>query len=232
MTIISSEPAPYRPLAEIFQEHLGNSIACALVLEQLFLNLQQPADHIARIKQLEEHGDRLTAEVYEVLASLPDSDLVQLTEQFARYLDDIIDGMNTTARTIDVFMPTSLEEAGQQLTELIAAMVSRLLAEVQRYPANRLDDVRECRAELKRCEVTADTIYHEWRKDHRHHGRLSLRAETDWTELLGIMEQTTDACYHAVLTLERLTKHHLTRGRGANWETGGDRAPATSSEVG
>lgn len=232
MTTISSEPAPYRPLAEIFQEHLGNSIACAVVLEHLFLNLRHPADHIARIKQLEEHGDRLTAEVYEVLASLPDSDLVQLTEQFARYLDDIIDGMNTTARTIDVFMPTSLEEAGQQLTDLIAAMVSRLLAEVQRYPANRLDDVRECRAELKRCEVTADTIYHEWRKDHRHHGRLSLRAETDWTELLGIMEQTTDACYHAVLTLERLTKHHLTRGRGANWETGGDRAPATSSEVG
>lgn len=232
MTTISSEPASHRPLSEIFQEHLGNSIACALVLEQLFLNLQQPADHIARIKQLEEYGDRLTAEVYEVLASLPDSDLVQLTEQFAKFLDDIIDGMNTTARTIDVFMPTSLEEAGRQLTDLIAAMVSRLLAEVRRYPANHLDDVRECRAELKRCEVTADTIYHEWRKDHRHHGRLSLRAETDWTELLGIMEQTTDACYHAVLTLERLTKHHMTRGRGASWETGAGPGPTAQSDAG
>lgn len=217
--ISNSAAATHRPLAEIFQAHLGNSIACAEELGQLFLNLQQPGSHIYQIKQLEEKGDQLTAEVYEVLASLPDSELVQLTEQFAKYLDDITDGMNTTARTIDVFMPTSLEEAGRQLTDLIAAMVSRLLAEVQRYPANCLDDVRDCRSALKRWEVAADTIYHEWRKDHRRRGRLSLRAETDWTELLGIMEETTDACYHAVLILERLTKHHLARRCGENWET-------------
>lgn len=211
--------APHRPLARIFQDHLANSIDCAELLAQLFLNLQQPADHIARIKQLEEKGDTLTAEVYEALASLPDSELVQLNEQFAKHLDDIIDGMNTTARTIDVFMPTSLEDAGHQLAELIGRMVKRLHAETSAYPDNRLDRVRECRAALKRWEENADTIYHEWRKDHRHHGRLSLRAETDWDELLGIMEQTTDACYHAVLLLERLTKHHLVRNNGESRST-------------
>ncbi len=201
----------HRPLTGIFQDHLANSIVCAELLGQLFLNLQEPAFHVARIKQLEEQGDQLTAEVYDVLASLPDSEMAQLTEQFAKYLDDIVDGMNTTARMIDVFLPTSLEDAGRQLADLIGAMVARLHTEVLEYPDNRLESVRECRKALKRWEESADTIYHEWRKDHRHHGRLSLRAETDWDELLGIMEQTTDACYHAALILERLAKNHLAR---------------------
>jgi len=38
---------------------------------------------------------------------------------------------------------------------------------------------------------------------------LSLIAETDWTEILGILEQTTDACYHSVLSLERIAKHRV-----------------------
>lgn len=54
-----------------------------------------------------------------------------------------------------------------------------------------------------------DIVYHEWRKSHCGHGRLSLRAATDWTELPGTLEQTTDACCHAALLLERMAKHRL-----------------------
>lgn len=208
------------PLAGIFRRHLENSIACGDLLRELFLNISEPASLVVRIKQLEEIGDKLTAAVYEALASVPDSELVQLNEQFAKHLDDIIDGMNTTARTIDVFMPAAPEQAGQELAEVIIAMLLRLHAEVRQYPDNSLDSVRECRAALKRWEENADVIYHEWRKDHRQRGRLSLRAETDWTELLGIMEQTTDSCYHAALLLERLTRHRFDGKNGEIGENG------------
>jgi hypothetical protein len=33
--------------------------------------------------------------------------------------------------------------------------------------------------------------------------------ENNWTEILGTLEQTTDAAYHAVLSLERITKQRL-----------------------
>ena len=111
--------------------------------------------------------------------------------------------MNVTARIIDVFMPTKLEDAAEKITALIASLLSRLLTEVQQYPFEDLTSVRQCREALKIWEENADIVYHEWRKSHRRHGHLSLRAETDWTELLGTLEQTTDSCYHTALLLER-----------------------------
>lgn len=209
MNIDSEAGLQSQALENIFKEHLENSIACGQVLSQLFLNLKDPESYITQIKQLEEHGDRLTAAAYDALELCPYSGIVQLTEQFVRRLDDITDGINNTARIIDIFMPTEIESSADQLLSVILAMTSRLLVELEQYANNELASVRECRAALKVWEENADTLYHEWRKDHRRHGRLPLIAETDWTEILGVMEQTTDACYHAGLLLERITNHYL-----------------------
>ena len=35
---------------------------------------------------------------------------------------------------------------------------------------------------------------------------LSLIEENNWTEILGVLEQTTDDVYHAALLLERITR--------------------------
>ncbi len=197
-----------RPLDVLFKEHLDNSIECGQILNLLFLNLHDPEPHIARIKRLEERGDRLTAEAYHALELLPYSELVYLTQQFVKRLDDIVDGMNDTARVIDIFIPGQAEEAARQILALILEMAARLLAEVRRYPNNELASVRQCRETLKKAEEKADMVYHEWRKAHRRHSSLSLISETDWTEILGILEATTDACYHSALLLERITRYH------------------------
>lgn len=210
-----TRPHTPRPLEDIFKAHLENSLACSQVLGQLLMKLEVPESYVTQIKHMAEKGDRLTAEAYEALELLPDSETVQLTEQFVKRLDDIVDGMNVTARIIDVFMPTKLEDAAEKITALISSMVSRLLAEVQQYPFEELTSVRQCREALKIWEENADIVYHEWRKSHRRHGHLSLRAETDWTELLGILEHTTDSCYHAALLLKRMAKHHLRQQSGS-----------------
>lgn len=198
-----------RSLEHIFKAHLENSIECGQVLSQLFLHLHEPEQFITEIKHFEERGDKLTAEVYDALELLPYSELVQLVQQFVNHLDDIVDGMNNTARLIDVLAPTTIEEAVQQLLAITLSMISSLLTEIERYSKNQLASVRHCRETLKEREQAADQVYHEWRKAHRRRGNLSLIDETDWTEILGILEQTTDACYHAALLLERITKHHL-----------------------
>jgi uncharacterized protein Yka (UPF0111/DUF47 family) len=203
---------PPRPLENVFKDHLQNSIECGQLLGQLFVNLDDPVPHITKIKRLEEKGDRLTAEAHDALEPLLYSGVVQLIEQFVNRLDDITDGMNTTARTIDVFRPAKMEDSAQQLLSTILSMISRLLIEVERYPRNELSGVRDCRGALKVWEENADLVYHEWRKEHRRRGRLPLRTETDWTEILGTLEQTTDACYHGALLLERISKHHHVHG--------------------
>jgi hypothetical protein len=88
-------------------------------------------------------------------------------------------------------------------------MTARLQTEVAEYPENALDRVRACRETLKQLEEHADTLYHEWRKTQRRLSSLPLVDENNWTEILGTLEQTTDAGYHAVLSLERITKHRL-----------------------
>jgi uncharacterized protein Yka (UPF0111/DUF47 family) len=207
---LQANPSPdHRLLSDIFKEHLDNSLECGRVLGRLFANLHEPEALIARIKQLEERGDRLTMEGHGILDALPYSETIQLTQQLVHHLDDIVDGMNNVARIVDIFMPKETQEAAQQLLSTVLAMVEEFGREMRKYPENELADVRECRAVLKSREEQADTIYHQWRKAHRRHGSLSLIAERDWTEILGILEQTTDACYHSVLMLERITKYQL-----------------------
>jgi uncharacterized protein Yka (UPF0111/DUF47 family) len=201
--------SPGRPLETVFKAHLDNTYECGQVLERLFLNLQDPAALIAEVKRLEENGDHLTAEAHDTLDSLPYSESVQIIQQLVKHLDDIVDGMNNVARIVDILTPTFPQDAARQLLSVIMAMIEKLQAEIGRYPHNELASVRECRAALKAFEERADLIYHQWRKMHRRNGTVSLIAEMDWTEILGILEQTTDSCYHAILSLERITKYRL-----------------------
>jgi len=193
----------------IFKDQVDNMMECGRSLNQLFSHLDEPIPYITQVKQLEEKGDKLTAEAYQSLELLPYSEFSHLTEQFVRYLDDIVDGINDTARSIDICTPRKIESAAQQLLSTLLSMIARLQREIAKYPENDLASVRACRETLKGWEENADVIYHEWRKTQRRLNALPLVEESNWTEILGILEQTTDACYHAVLLLERMTKYRL-----------------------
>lgn len=209
MSLHANALSELRPLGTVFREQLDNALECGQALSHLFSRLHDPDETIARIKRLEEKGDRLTLEAHNILDSFPYSESVQITQQLVVHLDDIVDGMNNVARIVDIFTPTEPQDAAQHLLSTVLSMVEALYREIVKYPGNDPAAVRECRAALKSWEEQADNLYHQWRKSHRRHGTLSLISETDWTEILGILEQTTDACYHAVLTLERITKYRL-----------------------
>lgn len=198
-----------RPIEAIFKEHLSNAITCAQTLSRLFSNLDSPESYIVQVKQLEEKGDRLTAEAYCALELLAYSEIVHLTEELVKRLDDIVDGINNTARLIDICQPRQIENAAHDILSNLQAMITRLEAEIMQYPANDLASTRACCKALKRNEENADLIYHEWRKKQRRVLVLSLIEENNWTEILGVLEHTTDAAYHASLLLERLARYHL-----------------------
>ena len=198
-----------RSLDILFKEHLDNTFECGQVLSLLFSNLDTPHTYIAKVKYLEENGDGITAEAYSALELLTHSELIHLTEQFVKRLDDIVDGMNNTARLIDICIPRKIEDAAQEILSTLLSMIARLQTEIAQYPENELADVRVCRETLKRWEESADVIYHEWRKTQRRINMLPLVDEANWTEILGILEQTTDAAYHAALLLERMARFRL-----------------------
>jgi len=204
---MSTENVNSRPLEIIFKEHLENTIECGKFLSELFLNLEEPDQYIAKVKYLEEIGDRLTAEAYFRLESLNYSEYIYITEQLVRRLDDIVDGMNDTARLIDICHPRQIENAAYEILSILVSMIDKLQTEIGQYPDFELATMRACCKILKECEVNADVIYHEWRKKQRRVLVLSLIEENNWTEILGVLEQTTDDAYHAGLMLERIARY-------------------------
>ena len=192
-----------RSLSAIFKEHLDNSAKCCHVLNDLFMNLDNPLSYISNIKQMEEYGDKLTAEAYYNLDSLDYSELIRIIEELVKRLDDIIDSLNDTARLIDICQPSQFEVAAHDILLDIQAMVEVLQKEIHQFPDNNLSDLRACCHTLKRYEENVDLIYHEWRKKQRRVLVLSLIEENNWTEILGVLEQLSDTVYHASLILER-----------------------------
>jgi len=204
---MSTENVNSRPLEIIFKEHLENTIECGKFLSELFLNLEEPDQYIAKVKYLEEIGDRLTAEAYSRLESVTYSEYIYITEQLVKRLDDIVDGMNDTARLIDICHPRQIESAAYEILSILVSMIDKLQTEIGQYPDFELASMRACCKALKECEVSADVIYHEWRKKQRRVLVLSLIEENNWTEILGVLEQTTDDAYHAGLMLERIARY-------------------------
>lgn len=196
-----------RSLEIIFKEHLDNTIECGKALSELFLNLEEPDQYISKVKHLEEKGDRLTAEAYCSLELLTYSEFIYITEQLVKRLDDIVDGINNTARLIDICHPRQIENAAHEILSTLVSMIGRLQMEIAQYPDNELASIRACCKTLKGSEENADVIYHEWRKKQRRVIVLSLIEENNWTEILGVLEQTTDAAYHTALLLERITRY-------------------------
>ena len=191
----------------ILKDHLDNTVACGQMLSNLFANIEEPDPYIAEIKALEEKGDRLTADAYCALELLEYSEFIPMTEQFVQRLDDIVDGINNTARLIDICHPRQIENAAHDILSALLSMMGRLQIEVAQYPDNELASIRACCKTLKGSEENADVIYHDWRKKQRRVLVLSLIEENNWTEILGVLEQTTDAAYHAGLLLERIARY-------------------------
>lgn len=196
-----------RSLQIIFKEHLSNTIECGKALGEIFKNLDAPDQFITEVKYLEEKGDKLTEEAYYSLESLAYSDFVYIIEQLVKRLDDVTDGINNTARLIDICQPRGIENAAHDILSILVSMVEKLQMEIRQYPNIELASIRiTCKA-LKESERHADLIYHEWRKKQRRVLVLSLIEENNWTEILGVLEQTTDAAYHAGLLLERMARY-------------------------
>jgi uncharacterized protein Yka (UPF0111/DUF47 family) len=196
-----------RPLDQILKEHLDNSIECSKALNELFLHLKDPNQYVPKVKKLEDNGDKLIAEAYASLETLAYSDAVYVIEQLFRRLDDIVDGMNDTAKLIDICQPRQIELAAYDILSTLTEMIVALQNVVIQYPDIALHNAKSSCKLLKTFEEKADLIYYEWRKKQRRDLVLSLIEENSWTEILGVLEQTTDSAYHAGLLLERIAKY-------------------------
>jgi uncharacterized protein len=152
---------------ELFTRHAQVTVAAAITLRDLLTGKSDVVEGCKEISQREAEADELTREVLYALrrtfiTPLDRGDIKDLITS----MDDAIDQMNQTARTITLFEVRSFERPMQEMGEIIvrAAELSAeavgLLASLAKQ-ANRLNELTE---EIVRVEEQADQLHERGRK--------------------------------------------------------------------
>lgn len=164
------------------------------------------ADYYKKIKDLEREGDRLTHLIIDELSTtfITPFDREDINA-LASCMDDVIDGINSCAKRINIYNPRPISESGKEL--------SRLIQEEAKYICKAMDELetfrkspaalREYCKRLHDIENQADDVYEFFITK-------LFQEEKDCIELIKIkeimheLEKTTDSAEHVGKILKSL----------------------------
>lgn len=193
------------PLLKQLSEVL--SAASAVLVESL--THDQPterSDYYKKIKELEREGDRLTHLIFDELGTtfITPFDREDIHD-LASCMDDVIDGINSCAKRINIYNPRPISDSGKELSRLIqeeTVYIGKAMDELETFRKNPAS-LRECCSKLHDIENQADDVYEFFIT------RL-FEEEKDCIELIKIkeimheLEKTTDAAEHVGKILKNL----------------------------
>ncbi|WP_294629288.1 DUF47 domain-containing protein [uncultured Bacteroides sp.] len=183
------------------------SAASAVLVESLQYN--QAAERYAyykKIKDLEREGDRLEHLIFDELGRtfITPFDREDIHD-LASGIDDVIDGINNSAKRIAIYNPRPIAESGRTLSRLIekdATYISKAMDELERFRKNPAP-LREYCKKLHETENQADDMYEFFITK-------LFEEETDCIELIKIkeimheLESTTNAAEYVGKILKNL----------------------------
>ena len=168
------------------------SASSVLLVESLEHDLPtERADYYKQIKDMEREGDRLTHLIFDELSTtfITPFDREDIHD-LASCMDDVIDGINSSAKRIVIYNPRPISESGKELSRLIheeAINIGKAMDELETFRIeNQADDVYE---------LVITKLFEE---------------EKDCIELIKIkeimheLEKTTDAAEHVGKILKNL----------------------------
>lgn len=183
----------FRQQADVLLTASDLLIACTQTEDHV-----QHAEYYKKIKEQERLGDKLSHTVFNALNStfitpFDREDINQLT----LYLDDVMDGINSSAKRIALYKPKYIPENAVELAKLIkeaSECISRIVDKLEFLKDNG-DEVKKYCKELHEVENKADDAYElfvirlfEEEKDSIELFKLK--------EILYEMEKTTDIAEH------------------------------------
>lgn len=185
------------PLLKQLSEVL--SASSATLVESL--QHDQPAEraeYYKQIKDLEREGDKLTHSIFDQLGTtfITPFDREDIHD-LASCMDDVIDGINSCAKRINIYNPRPISDSGKELSRLIqeeALYISKAMDELETFRKNPIK-LREYCSKLHDIENQADDVYEFFITK-------LFEEEKDCIELIKIkeimheLEKTTDAAEH------------------------------------
>lgn len=180
---------------DLFEAHARTIVEAAEELRSM-LTGQDVEKHCQRIVVLEDQADRITAEVLlavrkSFITPFDRGDIKDLVHS----MDDAIDMMHKTVKTVRLFEQTSFDPLMQQMGDIIVD-AAKLTAEAVPLlekagaNANRLSVLAE---QITRLEEQSDKLHEQGLKDlFLRHGRDNAMAYIVGSELYGELEKVVD----------------------------------------
>ena len=164
------------------------------------------ADYYKQIKDMEREGDRLTHLIFDELSTtfITPFDREDIHD-LASCMDDVIDGINSSAKRIVIYNPRPISESGKELSRLIheeAINIGKAMDELETFRKNP-KPLRDYCTQLHDIENQADDVYELFITK-------LFEEEKDCIELIKIkeimheLEKTTDAAEHVGKILKNL----------------------------
>ena len=185
------------PLLKQLSEILAN--ASDMLAESLLHDSpDERADYYKRIKDLERDGDKLTHRIFDELGTtfITPFDREDI-HQLAGYIDDVADGINSSAKRIAIYNPKRIPAVALDLANVIKADAETILQaieELEKLRKNAKSIMGYC-TKLHDLENEADDVYETYITH-------LFAEETDSIELIKAkeimyeLEKTTDAAEH------------------------------------
>ena len=193
------------PLLKQLSEVL--SAASALLVESMqHDSAAERAEYYKQIKEKEREGDKLTHSIFDQLSTtfITPFDREDIHD-LASCMDDVIDGINSCAKRINIYNPRPISDSGKELSRLIqeeSLCIVKAMDELETFRKNPAQ-LRQYCARLHDIENQADDVYEFFIT------RL-FEEEKDCIELIKIkeimheLEKTTDAAEHVGKILKNL----------------------------
>ncbi len=172
--------------------------AAELLAESMNARPEEREEYYKYIKDVEREGDQIA---HKIVDELETTFITPLDREdinvLAAAIDDVIDGVNSSAKRINLYNPKLLGASAKELCAYIkqgAACIAKAVGELDKF-RNDSSKMRLCCVELHDMETKADDVY-------EHFIKKLFEEEKDAVELIKQkeimyeLERTTDAAEH------------------------------------
>lgn len=177
----------------LFADAGANALGAARLVGQRLGDFPDTAVDQAEVKELEHEGDRLTADIFQLLntrysAPFDREDIYGL----ARAIDDVVDHIEHASDLLGLYkVEAPMEQALEQCRVLVGA-TENLAAALSELP--ELEEARRRLAAIKELEDEGDRIVRDAIAALFEDDGISLRVIIRWKDIFEALEEAIDAC--------------------------------------
>ena len=195
-------------LYELFRRDVATCRTGVDALVSMLHDFTHSKEKARRIHEIEREGDRLTVEMFALLARVPSTpmerqDIIALTSG----IDDVLDSVDEVATMLVLYGVTQPTVYLLEASALLVQAMEAVAGAIDRMES--LSGLEPYTAEVHRLEEEADGLYHNAIAELFLPDTYPPIEIMKWNRLYDLMEQAFDTCEDLSKTLQNvLLKHH------------------------